>query len=36
MNAIFVTNIVIDVLNGIADTETEYARYDRVFISRIT
>lgn len=36
MNAAFDTNIVIDALNGVAEADTEYSRYDRVLISRIT
>lgn len=36
MIAVFDTNIVIDALNGVADADTEYNRYDRVLISRIT
>ena len=36
MNAVFDTNIVIDALNGVPDADTEYARYKRVFISRVT
>jgi hypothetical protein len=34
--AVFDTNIVIDALNGVPDAATEYSRYERVFISRIT
>ena len=36
MNAVFDTNILIDALNGVTDADTEYGRYDRVLISRIT
>ena len=36
MIAVFDTNIVIDSLNGVADADEEYKRYDRVLISRIT
>jgi predicted nucleic acid-binding protein len=36
MIAVFDTNIVIDALNGVAETDTEYSRYERVLISRIT
>lgn len=36
MNAVFDTNIVIDALNGLAQANAEYERYERVFISRIT
>lgn len=36
MTAVFDTNIVIDALNGLTEADNEYARYDRVFISRIT
>ena len=36
MNAVFDTNIVIDALNGVPDADAEYARYKRVFISRVT
>jgi len=36
VNAIFDTNIVIDALNGIANADAEYSRYERVLISRIT
>ena len=36
MIAVFDTNIVIDALNGIAAADAEYARYERVLISRIT
>jgi len=36
MNAVFDTNIVIDALNGVANVDTEYSRYERVLISRIT
>ena len=36
MIAVFDTNIVIDALNGIAAADTEYTRYERVLISRIT
>ena len=36
MIAVFDTNIVIDALNGIAAADTEYVRYERVLISRIT
>ena len=36
MIAVFDTNIVIDSLNGVVAADTEYARYERVLISRIT
>lgn len=36
MNAVFDTNIVIDALNGLAQANAEYERYERVFISRVT
>jgi predicted nucleic acid-binding protein len=36
MIAVFDTNVVIDSLNGIAEADEEYKRYDRVLISRIT
>lgn len=36
MNAVFDTHIVIDALNGLAQANVEYDRYERVFISRIT
>jgi len=36
MIAVFDTNIVIDALNGVADADAEYARYERVLISRVT
>jgi len=36
MIAVFDTNIVIDALNGAAEADTEYSRYERVLISRIT
>lgn len=36
MNAVFDTNIVIDALNGLAQANAEYDRYEHVFISRIT
>ena len=34
--AVFDTNIVIDALNGVADADAEYGRYERILISRIT
>ena len=34
--AVFDTNIVIDALTGIAEADTEYNRYERVLVSRIT
>ena len=34
--AVFDTNIVIDALNGLSEADDEYARYERVLISRIT
>ena len=34
--AVFDTNIVIDALKGLSQADEEYARYDRVLISRIT
>jgi predicted nucleic acid-binding protein len=36
MIAVFDTNIVIDSLNGVVEADAEYARYERVLISRIT
>lgn len=36
MIAVFDTNIVIDSLNGVLEADAEYARYERVLISRIT
>ncbi len=36
MIAVFDTNIVIDALNGVTEADSEYSRYDRVLISRIT
>ena len=36
MIAVFDTNIVIDALNGVAEADTEYNRYERVLISRVT
>jgi predicted nucleic acid-binding protein len=36
MIAVFDTNIVIDSLNGVVEADMEYARYERVLISRIT
>jgi hypothetical protein len=36
MIAVFDTNIVIDALNGLSEADTEYGRYERVLISRIT
>ena len=36
MKAVFDTNIVIDALNGNAEADAEYGRYERVLISRIT
>ena len=36
MIAVFDTNILIDSLNGVAEADAEYARYERVLISRIT
>ncbi len=36
MIAVFDTNIVIDALNGVAETDLEYNRYERVLISRVT
>jgi len=32
MIAVFDTNIVIDALNGVAEADTEYGRYERVLI----
>ena len=34
--AVFDTNIVIDALNGLPEADEEYARYERVLVSRIT
>ncbi len=36
MIAVFDTNIVIDALNGVAEADVEYGRYERVLISRVT
>ena len=36
MIAVFDTNIVIDALNGVAEADEEYSRYERVLISRVT
>ena len=36
MIAVFDTNIVIDALNGVAEADDEYSRYERVLISRVT
>ena len=36
VNAVFDTNIVIDALNGLARADAEYARYERVLVSRVT
>ena len=36
MNAAFDTNIVIDALNGVREADTEYGRYEHVYISLIT
>jgi hypothetical protein len=36
MKAVFDTNIIIDALNGVAQADDEYSRYERVLISRIT
>ena len=36
MIALFDTNILIDALNGVREAADEYARYERVLISRIT
>ena len=36
MIAVFDTNIVIDALNGVAEADAEYGRYERVLISRVT
>ena len=36
MIAVFDTNIVIDALNGITEADSEYSRYERVLISRVT
>jgi len=36
MLAVFDTNILIDALNGVTAADVEYARYERVLISRIT
>jgi len=36
MIAVFDTNILIDSLNGVTEADAEYARYERVLISRIT
>ncbi len=34
--AVFDTNIVIDALNGLPEADDEYARYERVLVSRTT
>jgi predicted nucleic acid-binding protein len=34
--AVFDTNVVIDALNGLAEAKAEFARYERVAISRVT
>jgi len=36
MLAVFDTNIVIDALNGVEAADTEYSRYERVLISRVS
>lgn len=36
MIAVFDTNVVIDALNGVAEADDEYNRYERVLISRVT
>jgi len=36
MIAVFDTNIVIDALNGLPEADSEYGRYERVLISRVT
>lgn len=36
MIAVFDTNIVIDALNGVAEADAEFERYERIIISRIT
>ncbi len=36
MIAIFDTNILIDALNGIAEADDEYSRYERALISCVT
>jgi hypothetical protein len=36
MIAVFDTNLIIDALNGVAEADVEYRRYERVLISRIT
>lgn len=36
MIGVFDTNIVIDALNGVPQADTEYRRYERALISRIT
>lgn len=36
MIAVFDTNIVIDALNGVAEADAEYTRYERVLLSRVT
>jgi predicted nucleic acid-binding protein len=36
MIAVFDTNMIIDALNGVAASDAEYSRYERVLISRIT
>jgi hypothetical protein len=35
MIAVFDTKIVIDALNGVAEADAEYSRYERVLISRV-
>jgi predicted nucleic acid-binding protein len=34
--AVFDTNIIIDALNGVSESDIEYGRYERVMISLIT
>ena len=36
MIAVFDTNIVIDALNGVAEADIEFERYEHIIISRIT
>jgi len=36
MIAVFDTNIVIDALNGVTETDSEYRRYERVLLNRIS
>jgi len=35
MIAVFDTNLIIDALNGVAEADTEYNRYERVLLDRV-